>query len=94
MLFMVIERFKEGALQAAGERFQRSGRMLPEGVAYVNSWMDASGARCFQLIEAPNRESLDPWISRWDDFVDFEIFPVLSSSEFWQNLNSGLASEC
>lgn len=92
MLFMVIERFKEGTLQAVGERLQRSGRMLPDGVVYVNSWMEASGARCYQLMEAPNRESLEPWISRWADLVDFEVVPLLSSSEFWQKLKSDLPS--
>ena len=57
--------------------------MLPEGVQYRSSWMEASGGRCFQLMEAPNREALNPWIANWDDLVDFEVIPVVPSSEFW-----------
>lgn len=83
MLFIVIETFKKGTLQAVGERFQRRGRMLPAGVMYVNSWMEATGSRCFQLMEAANKESLQQWIERWNDLVNFEIVPVLTSAEFW-----------
>lgn len=87
MLFMVIERFKHGAAPV-GERFQRQGRMLPEGVTYHASWMDAPGDRCFQLMEAPHPESLNPWISRWEDLVNFEIIPVVTSAEFWPRVQS------
>ena len=81
MLFMVIERFKDA--KAIGERFQKNGRMLPEDVAYHASWVDAAGMRCFQVMEAPALESLRPWIDRWDDLVEFEIVPVLTSADFW-----------
>jgi len=83
MLFMVIERFKACDTKAIGERFKRSGRMLPDGVIYHASWMEPNGTRCFQIMEAARQELLDLWISRWDDLVDFEIIPVLTSSEFW-----------
>jgi hypothetical protein len=83
MLFMVIERFKNGDARAVGERFQRSGRMMPEGVVYHASWMDAENARCFQMMEAPNLELLNVWISKWDDLVEFEVIPVVTSTEFW-----------
>jgi len=83
MLFMVIERFKNGDAKPVGERFRRSGRMLPEGVAYHASWVDSSGSVCFQIMEAPRHEALNPWIERWSDLVDFEIVPVQTSSEFW-----------
>jgi len=83
MLFMVIERFKNSDATAAGERFRQSGRMLPEGVVYHASWMDAAGSRCFQLMEAPDLASLGLWTDRWADLVDFEIVPVLTSAEFW-----------
>ena len=83
MLFMVIERFKHGDARLIGERFKREGRMLPEGVTYHTSWVDAVGDRCFQVMEAPRPESLSPWVSRWDDLVDFEIIPVMTSGEFW-----------
>jgi len=83
MLFMVIERFKHGDSRPVGERFRRSGRMLPEGVTYQSSWVDSAGTRCFQLMEAANAELLNAWVARWDDLVDFEIVPVLSSNDFW-----------
>ncbi|MGH9778105.1 MAG: DUF3303 domain-containing protein [Candidatus Acidiferrales bacterium] len=83
MLFMVIERFKQGNPKQVGERFQSKGRLLPKGVLYHTSWMDLAGERCFQLMEAPDRESLNAWISCWEDLVDFEIVPVVASSDFW-----------
>jgi uncharacterized protein DUF3303 len=83
MLFMVIERFKNGDAGPVGERFRRSGRMLPRGVFYHASWVDSAGAVCFQILEAPDRSALDPWIERWNDLVDFEIVPVQTSAEFW-----------
>lgn len=85
MLFMVIERFKQGNLAAVGERFKRCGRMMPDGagVSYVSSWMEAGGACCYQIMEAPDRASLDPWIANWSDLVEFEVVPVMTSAEFW-----------
>jgi len=83
MLFMIIERFKKGDFAAVGERFTTRGRMLPHGVAYHASWVDSHGTRCFQLMEAGDVESLDAWIARWDDLVDFEVVPVQTSADFW-----------
>jgi hypothetical protein len=83
MLFMVIEHFQKGKLSLIAERFQKQGRMLPDGVVYHASWVDASEQRCFQIMEAPNEELLQVWISRWNDLVDFETVPVLTSAEFW-----------
>jgi hypothetical protein len=83
MLFMVIESFKDRA--AIGERFRREGRMLPEGVTYHASWVEPTGARCSQVMEAPQRESLNAWTSRWSDVMEFEIVPVETSSDFWKS---------
>ena len=83
MLFMDIERFKSGDARPIGERFKLSGRMLPDGVTYHASWVDSAGSRCYQIMEAPDAESLNAWTSRWHDLVDFEIVPVLISSDFW-----------
>lgn len=83
MLFMVIERFKNGLPRLVGERFKRSGRMLPDGVVYRASWVDTRSARCFQVMETPHPELLNAWISRWDDLIDFEVVPVLTSTDFW-----------
>ncbi len=83
MLFMVIENFKAGNPKPIGERFARNGRMLPEGVTYYGSWLDPAKARCFQVMEAKNRDALGIWIDRWSDLIDFEIVPVLTSEEYW-----------
>ena len=83
MLFMVIEKFKNGDTRAVGNRFQGRGRMLPGDVKYISSWVDAKEIRCFQLMEAPNAEALKPWVARWEDLVDLEIVAVETSQEFW-----------
>jgi Domain of unknown function (DUF3303) len=83
MLFMVIENFQQGKTSAIGERFKLKGRMLPEGVIYHTSWVDSTGTRCFQVVESERSELLSDWVSRWNDLVDFEIVPVLTSAEFW-----------
>jgi Protein of unknown function (DUF3303) len=83
MLFMVIERFRQGDPTAVGERFKASGRMLPDGVAYQASWMETTGSRCFQIMDAPDLDALNVWVRRWDDLVECEIIPVLMSADFW-----------
>jgi hypothetical protein len=89
MLFVVIERFKSGDPKPIGERFRVKGRMLPEGVQYQASWIDPVVGRCFQIMEAPSLESLSEWTHRWDDLVDFEIVPVLTSAEYWATISFG-----
>jgi hypothetical protein len=86
MFFMVIERFKPAATKAIGERFARQGRMLPDGVVYHASWIDAAGGRCFQIMESPSTELLNVWTSRWNDLVEFEIIPVVTSGEYWASM--------
>ncbi|HLJ45079.1 MAG TPA: DUF3303 family protein [Bryobacteraceae bacterium] len=83
MLYMVIERFKNGGPQPVADRFKQSGRMLPDGLSYVMSWVETSGARCFQLMETSEPGTLQTWMRRWDDLVEFEVVPVLASTEFW-----------
>lgn len=83
MLFMVIERFKDVA--AIGERFQKLGRMMPDGVLYHASWIDPETSRCFQVMEAPNADLLNVWVRRWEDLVDFEITSVVTSAQFWSS---------
>jgi len=86
MLFMVIERFKGSNPRPVGERFRRSGRMLPADVVYQTSWIDPDAGRCFQVMEAPSLQSLDEWTRRWDDLADFEVIPVLTSAEYWATI--------
>jgi hypothetical protein len=89
MLFMVIERFKDNQLGSVGKRFQNKGRMLPDGVVYHASWMEANGARCFQIMEADDEQQLQKWIARWSDLVDFDVVPVLTSADFWSSRTAG-----
>jgi hypothetical protein len=77
---MVIETFVEGA-RPVYERAAEKGRMLPTGVLYLDSWIDESLQRCFQLMEADDPSALDEWIGEWSDLVAFEIVPLISSSE-------------
>ena len=83
MLFMVIERFKDGDEKRIGERFRRLGRMMPDDVAYHASWIEPETMCCFQLMEAPELGSLEAWVERWSDLMDFEVAAVETSAEFW-----------
>ena len=80
---MVVERFRENALQAIHRRFAAEGRMLPPNVTYVDSWVDAAGSTCFQLMEAPDAQALEPWMCRWNDLITFEVVNAVRSPEFW-----------
>jgi hypothetical protein len=93
MLFVVIERFKNGNAEPVGQRFRDRGRMLPEGVVYHASWVDSAGARCFQVMEAQHLQSLNVWVSRWCDLVDFEIIPVVSSNDFWSKIQPSQSAD-
>lgn len=81
MLFMVIERFRPGKAPEVYRRFRDRGRMEPEGVRYVASWVDLKFDRCFQVMEAPSEARLNEWTVRWDDLVEFELVPVRTSAE-------------
>jgi len=81
VLFIVIERFKNKDAAPIYRRFRERGRMLPEGLKYLESWTSRSLDRCFQLMETNDARLFDEWIAHWEDLVDFEIIPVLTSKE-------------
>lgn len=81
MRFMVIERFRAGQAVEVYRRFRDRGRMAPEGLRYVDSWVDFEFHRCFQVMEAESEEKLREWTVHWEDLVDFEIVPVRTSAE-------------
>ena len=81
MLFMVIERFKDGNAEPVHRRFREQGRLLPEGLAYRHSWTSAQMDRCFQLMECDDASLIVEWTARWADLVDFEIVRVLHPDE-------------
>jgi hypothetical protein len=61
--------------------------MLPDGVVYQASWLNEDGSRCFQVMDAPSRQLLDQWIAQWNDLVEFEVIPVVTSAEYWEKHN-------
>lgn len=81
MLFMVIERFRNGDAKAVYRRFRDQGRGMPEGLRYVNSWIEASFDRCFQVMECDDARLLQQWVAAWSDLIEFEIVPVVPSAE-------------
>jgi hypothetical protein len=92
MLFMVIEKFKNGNARPIYNRVREQGRMLPEGLTYVDSWVEANLQRCFQLMECDDSRLFQEWIARWQDIVDFEIVPVVFSKETAETMKALLAS--
>jgi hypothetical protein len=81
MLFMVIERFKNRDAKAVYRRFREQGRMAPEGLKYVGSWIEANCDRCFQLMECDDPRLLQQWVTHWQDLIEFEFVPVVPSKE-------------
>jgi hypothetical protein len=81
MRYMVIETYKQGPGPVYARAAER-GRMLPPGLEYVDSWIEERSLdRCFQLMETDSPELFDEWIANWSDLVDFEVVPVIGSSE-------------
>jgi hypothetical protein len=81
MLFMVIERFRPGRAPDVYRRFRDRGRMAPDTVRYVASWVDLQFERCFQVMEADDEAPLREWMAQWDDLVEFEVIPVRTSTD-------------
>jgi hypothetical protein len=78
---MVVEHFKNKDAVAVYRRFRDSGRMMPEGMSYVSSWIDETMERCYQLMETDDRRLLDQWMANWKDLMDFEVYSVITSKE-------------
>jgi len=81
MLYMVIERYKEGAAPEIYRRARERGRLMPAGLRYVSSWVDLELKRCFQLMETEDASLFPAWIQAWTDLVEFEVVPVQTSAE-------------
>jgi hypothetical protein len=79
MLYMVIERFEDAP--AIYQRFREKGRMMPEGLGYVSSWIDLDFKVCWQLMQTEDFALFDRWITNWNDLIDFEIVQVRTSAE-------------
>jgi hypothetical protein len=89
MLFMVIERFRNRDAKAVYRRFRERGRGAPEGLRYVDSWIEANFDRCFQLMECDDARLLQQFVAFWSDLVEFEIVPVVPSAATREAVESG-----
>ena len=81
MLFMIVEHFKQGKTKDIYRRFQEQGRMMPEGLKYLDSWVSTDFKQCFQLMECNDPSLFQQWILQWQDLAEFEIFPIVPSKE-------------
>jgi len=80
ILYLVIEYFN-GDPVSVYRRFREQGRMAPEGLRYVQSWVTEDLQRCFQIMECDDPTLLSAWMDRWRDLVTFEVPPVMTSAD-------------
>lgn len=90
MLYMVIERFKNRDAISVYRRFREKGRMTPDGLNYLESWVETNFDRCFQLMECADARLLEDWTACWKDLVEFEFVPVRRSKEAVDSLSPQL----
>jgi hypothetical protein len=90
MLYMVIESFRNHDAEAVYRRFREKGRMLPDGLKYIDSWVDVNRSRCFQLMECDDAALFRLWVACWDDLVDFEIVAVQRSKDVTAGAETGI----
>jgi hypothetical protein len=81
MLYMVIERFKNQDAVPVYRRFREKGRMTPDGLEYLSSWVDTKLERCYQIMETSDPTLMEEWIGNWNDIVEFEVIAVTSSAD-------------
>lgn len=81
MLYMIVEHFRDGDALPVYRRFRDQGRLAPEGLRYVGSWVTDDLRRCFQIMECESPQLLTQWTARWEDLIEFEIIPVVTSAE-------------
>ena len=81
MLFLIVEHFRGGDAVPVYRRFRDQGRLAPEGLRYVASWVTEDFSRCFQVMECEDRGLLEQWMGHWQDLVEFEVVPIMTSAE-------------
>jgi Protein of unknown function (DUF3303) len=81
MLYMIIENYRGGDPVPVYRRFRERGRLAPQGLRYVSSWVTHDLARCFQVMETDDPALLARWIDAWSDLVEFEVVPVVTSAD-------------
>jgi hypothetical protein len=88
--YMIVEHFKNRDPVPVYQRFRDRGRLAPEGLRYVSSWIDEKLERCFQLMETSDPNLLDEWMANWKDIVEFEVYAVISSEEAVERISPRL----
>jgi hypothetical protein len=78
---MIIENFRDGDALPVYRRFRDQGRLAPDGLRYVASWVTEDLHRCFQVMECDDPSLLTRWMARWDDLTEFDVIPVVTSAE-------------
>jgi hypothetical protein len=81
MLYMIVEHFRGGDAVPVYRRFREHGRLAPEGLRYVSSWVTDDFRRCYQVMDCEDPDLLAQWTARWKDLIDFEVIPVLTSAD-------------
>jgi hypothetical protein len=84
--YLIIESYRSDKSHEIYQRFSEKGRMLPQGVEYVDSWVEMNMQKCYQIMRSESLGKLLIWTEQWKDLVDFEIIPVLTSEEVVQKL--------
>jgi hypothetical protein len=92
MLYMVIERFRPGTAPEVYRRARARGRQLPQGLEYLDSWVDLDYSRCFQLMRTADPALFERWTGAWKDLVEFEIVPVRTSAEAARNIEKNISA--
>jgi hypothetical protein len=90
MLYMIVEHFKNKDAVAVYRRFRDRGRLAPDGLTYISSWVDEKMERCFQVMETDDRALLEQWMAKWSDIVEFEVYPVITSKEALEKISPRL----
>lgn len=81
MLYMIIESFKRRDPAPVYRRFRDQGRLAPEGLKYIASWVTSDLTKCYQVVEGEDPQLLDQWMARWGDLIDFDVIPVITSAQ-------------
>ncbi|HXE83928.1 MAG TPA: DUF3303 family protein [Gemmatimonadales bacterium] len=81
MQYVIIEKYRNGDPAPVYRRFRDRGRLAPNGLRYVASWVTSDLARCYQVMECDDRRLLDEWMANWNDIVEFEVIPAMTSAE-------------
>lgn len=79
--YVIVEHFRNGDAVPVYRRFRERGRMAPDGLNYISSWVTPDLTRCYQIMEALDRALLEQWMANWSDLVEFEVHPVITSNE-------------